>query len=125
MVLISIRLGEVPEYTAPELLKGKTPTMGSDWYTLGVFLYEMLTGLPPFWEEDEDAMRRKVLNAPLSFLEFVSLAAKGLLTELLERRPECRWGANGAGEVKGHVFFRGWIGGGCCGGSMCVSLGRG
>ncbi|KAI4149252.1 MAG: hypothetical protein LQ340_004725 [Diploschistes diacapsis] len=96
-----------PEYLAPELLLGQGYTKTVDWWTLGVLLYEMLTGLPPYYDENTNEMYRKILSEPLHFPgpEIVPPAAKDLLTQLLDRRPERRLGANGASEIKAHSFF--------------------
>ncbi|KAI9741836.1 MAG: hypothetical protein M1834_000224 [Cirrosporium novae-zelandiae] len=96
-----------PEYLAPELLLGHGYTKTVDWWTLGVLLYEMLTGLPPFYDENTNEMYRKILQEPLHFPghEIVPPAAKDLLTRLLDRNPEKRLGANGASEIKAHHFF--------------------
>ncbi len=53
-----------PEYLSPELLLGQGYTKAVDWWTLGVLLYEMLTGLPPFYSEDVNEMYRKILQDP-------------------------------------------------------------
>jgi serum/glucocorticoid-regulated kinase 2 len=96
-----------PEYLAPELLLGHGYTKSVDWWTLGVLLYEMLTGLPPFYDENTNEMYRKILQEPLHFpgLDIVPAAAKDLLTKLLDRNPERRLGANGSAEIKAHHFF--------------------
>ncbi|MCJ1295360.1 hypothetical protein MMC34_006922 [Xylographa carneopallida] len=96
-----------PEYLAPELLLGQGYTKTVDWWTLGVLLYEMLTGLPPYYDENTNEMYRKILSEPLHFPgpEIVPPTAKDLLTRLLDRRPERRLGANGASEIKAHPFF--------------------
>src|SRR2546421_8749838 len=96
-----------PEYLAPELLMGQGYTKTVDWWTLGVLLYEMLTGLPPFYDENTNEMYRKILQDPLHFPgpEIVPPAAKDLLTKLLNRNAEQRLGANGAAEIKAHPFF--------------------
>lgn len=96
-----------PEYLAPELLVGNGYTKTVDWWTLGVLLYEMLTGLPPFYDENTNIMYRKILQEPLSFPgpEVVPPAARDLLSRLLERDPQARLGANGAAEIKSHHFF--------------------
>ncbi|MCJ1368434.1 hypothetical protein MMC16_007577 [Acarospora aff. strigata] len=96
-----------PEYLAPELLLGHGYTKTVDWWTLGVLLYEMLTGLPPYYDENTNEMYRKILQEPLHFPgpDIVPPAAKDLLTRLLDRRPEQRLGANGASEIKAHQFF--------------------
>ncbi|KAK5991529.1 Serine/threonine-protein kinase gad8 [Cladobotryum mycophilum] len=94
-----------PEYLAPELLLGQGYNKTVDWWTLGVLLYEMLTGLPPFYDENTNEMYRKILSEPLHFSEVVPPAAKDLLTKLLNRDPKKRLGANGSAEIKAHPFF--------------------
>ncbi|KAJ0421777.1 kinase-like domain-containing protein [Aspergillus carlsbadensis] len=96
-----------PEYLAPELLLGQGYTKTVDWWTLGVLLYEMLTGLPPFYDENTNDMYRKILQEPLTFpsSDIVPPAARDLLTRLLDRDPHRRLGANGAAEIKSHHFF--------------------
>ncbi|KAG9543785.1 serine/threonine protein kinase-like protein, partial [Aureobasidium melanogenum] len=96
-----------PEYLAPELLHGTGYTKTVDWWTLGVLLYEMLTGLPPFYDENTNDMYRKILAEPLHFPgpEIVPPAARDLLQKLLDRDPTKRLGVNGAAEIKAHPFF--------------------
>ncbi|KAK7408171.1 Serine/threonine-protein kinase [Neonectria punicea] len=97
-----------PEYLAPEILLGQGYNKAVDWWTLGVLLYEMLTGLPPFYDESTKEMYSKILSAPLSFpgIDIVPPAAKDLLMKLLNRDPAQRLGANGPVEIKSHPFFR-------------------
>ncbi|KAH8691296.1 putative serine/threonine protein kinase [Talaromyces proteolyticus] len=102
-----------PEYLAPELLLGNGYTKTVDFWTLGVLLYEMqvqfwmLTGLPPFYDENTNEMYRKILQEPLTFPghDIVPPAARDLLTRLLDRDPQRRLGSNGAAEIKAHHFF--------------------
>lgn len=68
-----------PEYLAPELLLGHGYTKTVDWWTLGVLLYEMLTGLPPFYDENTNEMYRKILQDELRFPDEVSESARDLL----------------------------------------------
>jgi serum/glucocorticoid-regulated kinase 2 len=69
-----------PEYLAPELLHGKGYTKTVDWWTLGVLLYEMLCGLPPFYDENVNIMYHKILYDPLRFPDDIDSKAKSLLT---------------------------------------------
>ena len=96
-----------PEYLAPELLLGRGYTKAVDWWTLGVLLYEMLTGLPPFYSEDVNEMYRKILNDPLIFPHDVQYEARDILVRLLQRNPKERLGslANGVADIKNHPFF--------------------
>ncbi|KAF8271939.1 Pkinase-domain-containing protein [Lactarius quietus] len=94
-----------PEYLAPEILNGAGYNRTIDWWTLGVLLYEMLVGLPPFYDEITDKMYEKILRDPLIFPEEVSPNARTILTGLLTRDPAQRLGVNGAEEIKRHPFF--------------------
>ncbi|PWN36988.1 putative proliferation-associated serine/threonine protein kinase [Meira miltonrushii] len=94
-----------PEYLAPELLLGHGYTKAVDWWTLGVLLYEMLTGLPPFYSEDVNEMYRKILQDPLRFGDEVSRDARSILILLLNRDPSKRLGTHGAADIKNHEFF--------------------
>lgn len=85
---------------APELVLGQGGNNETlDWWTLGVLLYEMLTGLPPFHDDR--------VHEPLHFPEddVVPHAAKDVLVKLLNRNPAERLGANGVAEIKAHPFF--------------------
>lgn len=95
-----------PEYLAPELLLGQGYTKNVDWWTLGVLLYEMLTGLPPFYHENTDEMYRKILRDPLVFPDDMSDEASNFLTGLLTRDPNLRLGNRGTDEIRHHPFFR-------------------
>jgi serum/glucocorticoid-regulated kinase 2 len=56
-----------PEYLAPEILENKGHGKAVDWWALGTLLYEMLTGLPPFYDTNVQRMYHKILHEPLRF----------------------------------------------------------
>lgn len=76
-----------------------------DWWSLGVIIYEMLTGLPTFYSENIDKMFRDIVCKQPVFPPYVSLEAKSLLSQLLQKDPSLRLGRHGALEVKSHPFF--------------------
>ncbi|KAK0444214.1 kinase-like domain-containing protein [Desarmillaria tabescens] len=98
-----------PEYIAPELLESQGYTKTVDWWTLGVLLYEMMTGLPPFYDENVNTMYQRILTDPLHFPPDMSAEAKSVMTGLLQRDPSRRLGANGGEEIKRHPFFAKYI----------------
>lgn len=94
-----------PEYLAPELLLNQGYTRSVDWWTLGTLLYEMLTGLPPFFDEDIPTMYKKILQNPLKFPAFLEgTEAQDLLTKLLQKDPSKR--LSDAQSIKSHPFFK-------------------
>ncbi|EKM75000.1 hypothetical protein AGABI1DRAFT_116625 [Agaricus bisporus var. burnettii JB137-S8] len=98
-----------PEYIAPELLESQGYTKTVDWWTLGVLLYEMMTGLPPFYDENVNTMYQRILTDPLHFPSDMSQEAKSVMVGLLQRDPSKRLGANGGEEIKRHPFFARYI----------------
>lgn len=94
-----------PEYLAPELLLNQGYTRSVDWWTIGTLLYEMLTGLPPFYDDDVPTMYKKILQNPLKFPSFLEgTDVQDLLTKLLQKDPAKR--LDKAAEIRAHPFFK-------------------
>lgn len=74
-----------PEYLAPEVILGKGHNRPADWWTLGILLYEMLYGLPPFYSKSVNGMYKKIIREPLVFRTTVSISdeAKDIIKKLL------------------------------------------
>lgn len=56
-----------PEYLAPEILGSKGHSYPVDWWALGTVAYEMLTGTPPFYKEDQKKMFKDIKSKAVSF----------------------------------------------------------
>ena len=66
-------------YLAPEMLKQTGHGKAVDWYLLGVMLYEMLTGVPPYYSVNREEIFRNIEGSHLTFPNYVSNEAKSLL----------------------------------------------
>jgi protein-serine/threonine kinase len=105
------------EYLAPEVISGAGHGSAVDWWTLGVFLYEMLYGRTPFKGEDNEKTLINIIKQPLSFPRIgVSSTkemeeiyqAQDLISKLLVKNPKKRIGSvKGSVEIKQHEFFKG------------------
>ncbi|CAM2106528.1 rho-associated protein kinase 1 isoform X1 [Caretta caretta] len=102
-----------PDYISPEVLKsqGGDGYYGRecDWWSVGVFLYEMLVGDTPFYADSLVGTYSKIMNHKNS-LTFpddndISKDAKNLICAFLTDR-EVRLGRNGVEEIKRHLFFK-------------------
>ena len=93
-------LGSLP-YCAPEVLTGDRVTEASDLYSVGVLLFEMVTGVRPFTGVDSDALADAIVRDPAPDARSkgaeISAHFAGIIARLLRKQPEQRYGS--AGEV--------------------------
>ena len=98
-----------PEYIAPEVLLNKGHGKGVDWWTLGILMFEMLAGQPPFCDDDPMGIYQQILSGKLNFPRFFDRNAKALIKRLLTSDLTKRYGClkNGAEDIKQHKYFAG------------------
>ena len=112
-----------PEYASPEMINYQGHTVMTDWWSLGILIYEMLYGFTPFFNLDKDRMYDLIINGSISFPEYytnnenneeenqieynISEEAKSLINKLLEKDPGKRLGREGLEEIKKEPFFYG------------------
>jgi serine/threonine protein kinase len=102
------------EYLSPEMIIGSGHDFTVDWWALGILLYEMLVGIPPFFHKNKHRMYFLIKESPVNFPDpakhniEVSPNAKDLIKKLLEKNRKKRLGAKGdANEILAHPFFAG------------------
>ena len=98
-----------PDYIAPEVFKQQGYGQEIDWWSLGVIMFEMMIGYPPFYSESSTETCKKILNWE-NHLEIrsetnISKDAVDILKRLINA-PEKRLGRNGADEIKQHPYFK-------------------
>lgn len=96
------------EYLAPEIIRGDGHGSAVDWWTFGIFLYELIHGRTPFKGNGNRVTLLNVVGQSLKFPEGsnASFAAKDLIRGLLVKDPQKRLGfKRGATEIKQHPFF--------------------
>ncbi|EKE43050.1 hypothetical protein ENUP19_0346G0018 [Entamoeba nuttalli] len=99
------------EYLAPEVIVGYGHSGSVDWWTFGIFMYEILYGRTPFFSRNRDQVFSQILDGevlfPKNWTYPVSSSARDLIKKLLVTDPERRLGTKkGAEEIKSHKFFR-------------------
>ncbi|KAH0480004.1 MAG: hypothetical protein KVP17_004531 [Porospora cf. gigantea B] len=82
-----------PEYLAPEVLKQEGHGYEVDWWALGALIFEMLTGLPPFYSKNREELLKNIKTGQLEFPAYLSANAMSLLRQLLKKNPEKRLGS--------------------------------
>lgn len=98
------------EYLAPEIVSGEGHGSAVDWWTLGIFVFELLYGITPFKGIDNDTTLANIVARALEFPKEPSVPAaiKDLISGLLVKDPARRLGSMmGAAAIKHHSFFHG------------------
>ena len=107
-----------PDYIAPEIILNQGHGTAVDWWALGVLLYEMLFGYPPFHDQNHLKTYEKITNGKVKFLTlqeqrmhgvYIEVVAEDLIRRLLVKDRTKRIGnlQNGSADVQRHPFFRG------------------
>ena len=103
-----------PDYIAPEIIASKGHNKAVDYWSLGVLVYEQLTGLTPYYDPNGNVFQiyEKIVNEQLRFPPEPKLSAevKSLISALLTVNPARRIGSfkGGANDIKDHVWFQGF-----------------
>ena len=100
-----------PEYLAPEIIIGKGHNYAVDWWSLGMLLYEMISGINPFKQISQQAgpqsrhlILKRIIETDVDILPGFSSKAGNLLRGLLQRDPNNRLTVE---QIKSHAFFDG------------------
>ncbi|XP_052183584.1 probable serine/threonine protein kinase IREH1 isoform X2 [Diospyros lotus] len=95
-----------PDYLAPEILLGTGHGATADWWSVGIILFELIVGIPPFNAEHPQIIFDNILNRKIPWPrvpEEMSYQAQDLIDRLLTEDPHQRLGAGGASEVTGEA----------------------
>jgi len=92
-------------FLSPEMLLNQSHGRTVDIYGLGVLLFNMLTGHPPFHGQDCQTLFSNICFANLQMPAHVPDSAENLILKLMRREPQQRLGAVSTEDIKRHVFF--------------------
>lgn len=95
------------EYMSPEVIARQGHTKSADFWSLGVVMFEMLTGVLPFQGENRKETMHQIIKIKLSMPLYLSLEAQSLLRCLFKRNPLNRLGSGprGGNDIMDHIFF--------------------
>jgi len=97
-----------PEYLAPEIISNRGHNLAVDWWALGILVFELLHGQPPFAADEPMEIYQKIMKGKVLFPNSISKNAKDLITKLLVANPSGRLGSlkRGEREVREQPFFK-------------------
>ncbi|KAK5969414.1 Pkinase-domain-containing protein [Trichostrongylus colubriformis] len=78
------------EYIAPEVILKKGYGIAVDWWSLGVLIFELLCGQPPFHGDSTEMVFEAIRQDSFTFPEGFDLSTRDLIALLLERDPSKR-----------------------------------
>ncbi|XP_066930430.1 cGMP-dependent protein kinase 1-like [Clytia hemisphaerica] len=101
-----------PEYVAPEIILNKGHDCSADYWSLGVLIYELMTGNPPFTSSDPMNTYNIILRGidALEFSSLISRNAQLLIKRLCKENPMERLGnqKDGVMDIRKHKWFTGF-----------------
>ena len=102
-----------PGYMAPEVMCGKSHSIDSDYYCLGMMAYEFMKGVRPFICKSNSELKKKVMENDIvinkwELPEGWGIEAGDFINRLIKRKQNERLGHGGDAEVKNHLWFKGF-----------------
>uniref|UniRef100_A0A8D3DXL0 cGMP-dependent protein kinase n=1 Tax=Scophthalmus maximus TaxID=52904 RepID=A0A8D3DXL0_SCOMX len=101
-----------PEYVAPEIILNKGHNFSVDFWSLGILVFELLTGSPPFSGSDQMMTYTFILKGieKMDFPKKITKRPEDLIRKLCRRNPSERLGnlKNGITDIKKHRWFNGF-----------------
>ncbi|XP_031621437.1 protein kinase C isoform X1 [Contarinia nasturtii] len=96
-----------PDYIAPEILQELEYGPSVDWWALGVLMYEMMAGQPPFEADNEDDLFESILHDDVLYPVWLSREAVSILKGFMTKNPARRLGCSSNElQIRGHAFFK-------------------
>jgi len=102
-----------PDYLAPEVVRGEGHDYGVDWWTLGILVFEMLTGDTPFQDHDPMKVLNKIIHHHFKTPSYIDKrSARKLIRSFLQPESRNRLGMSkhgvrkGVQKIKDHIYFR-------------------
>ncbi|GJQ73041.1 hypothetical protein Trydic_g1673 [Trypoxylus dichotomus] len=97
-----------PEYLAPEIIMSQGYNKSVDWWAIGILIYEMAAGYPPFFANDPMKIYEKIVSGKFVCPQHFSKALKDLVSNIIQVDRTKRYGIlkSGARDVKGHEWFK-------------------
>eukprot|EP00347_Sterkiella_histriomuscorum_P010763 403375011 len=93
-----------PEYLPPECYQGQEFTQAGDWWGLGCFIYEIVTGSPPFFNLDIKRLSTKIIYTDPNYKIIDDQDLKDLIQKLLTKDPIQRM--KNIQEIENHLWFK-------------------
>lgn len=96
-----------PEYIAPEVILSKGYSFPVDWWALGILIFEMLSGQPPFISSDSIRLYELILAGNFKCPDTINSDCKNLIKGLLQTDPTKRLGSlkGEVYDIKSHPWF--------------------
>ena len=103
-----LRTHKLLPYRARKLLRYLGHGKPVDWWTLGILIYEMIVGQPPFCDEEPMGIYQKILAGKIYFPKYFDKNAKALVKKLVTADLSKRYGnlKAGSADVSGGYFAR-------------------